>query len=90
MSEEDRQRELKWEREKIDALERFVNRVLSAVRLGGDPIKRKALYDSWRKEYGDDRARSTAIYAEQALKGEADFGQLQATLSQYIKVRDKM
>lgn len=34
-----------------------------------DPVKRKALYQRWREELGDDRARSYAKYAEGCIAG---------------------
>lgn len=44
-------------------------RVDTALSLGRNKTKRKALYQSWRKEFGDDIARESARFAEALING---------------------
>jgi hypothetical protein len=78
MSEEDRERELKWAMEKHEALVWFVSHVRQALEFPMNPKARKAIYDSWRRAYGDDRARGPAKFAEACIKGLASLDKLEA------------
>lgn len=44
-------------------------RVDTALALGRNQTKRKALYQVWRKEFGDDIARESAKFTEALISG---------------------
>lgn len=44
-------------------------RVDTALQLARHKTKRKALYQSWRKEFGDDIARESAKFTEALISG---------------------
>jgi len=77
MSEEDRQRELKWAKEKHTALVWFVSHCRQALEFPRDPKARRAIYESWRRQYGDDRARGPAKFVEAVIKGDASLNSLE-------------
>ena len=77
MSEEDKKRELKWAWEKYNDLVWFVSHCRQALEFPRDPKARRAIYESWRRSYGDDRARGPAKYVEAVIKGEVSLQSLE-------------
>ena len=77
MSEEEKKRELKWAWEKYNDLVWFVSHCRQALEFPRDPKARRAIYESWRRSYGDDRARGPAKYVEAVIKGEVSLQPLE-------------
>jgi hypothetical protein len=57
-----------WARQLYECRKRFVEHVRKALSTTS-PTRRKELYEKWRKDYGDDIARSYAKYAEACFAG---------------------
>lgn len=57
-----------WAKQLYECRKRFVEHVKKALATPS-PTRRKALYEQWRKDYGDDIARSYAKYAESCIAG---------------------
>lgn len=57
-----------WAQQLKESRVRFVAHVKQAIALRS-PTRRRELYQEWRKQYGDDRARSYAKYAEACIEG---------------------
>lgn len=79
MTPEQEQQERIWEQQKRECLERFVKRVKQAVVIRS-PGKRSELYQSWRKEHGDNVARESAKFAEAVLSGRISLYKLERML----------
>jgi hypothetical protein len=62
------ERDYQWQMELWLRWKTFVERVESALDTE-DPNERKAMYQSWRLELGDEMARNYARYAEQIIAG---------------------
>ncbi len=65
--------------ELTDSRRRFVERVKAAIALTS-PTRRTALYQEWRKLYGDNVAREQAKYAESIVAGQRTLEKLEAFL----------
>ena len=61
--------EEKWKKQLDETRKRFIERVEAGVKLRSNKQKRKALYQQWRKDYGDITARESAKYVEALLVG---------------------
>ena len=57
-----------WREELKAARIRFIKRVREACSMSS-PTRRRALYQQWRADLGDDIARESAKYAEAVLAG---------------------
>jgi len=57
------EQEERWAKELHEARLKFIARVKLGVSMSS-PTKRRALYQEWRKELGDDIARESAKYVE--------------------------
>lgn len=73
MSQEDLAREDAWAEELKKTQRAFFLRVQQGVDLVGKPKERKALYQKWRQEFGDDTARSSAKTVESIMSGKFSF-----------------
>lgn len=60
--------EEQWAKQLLECRTKFVKHVRLAMNTGS-PTRRRALYEQWRKDYGDDIARSYAKYAEGCIAG---------------------
>jgi hypothetical protein len=65
-----------WAQQLHDCRVRFVNRVQEAIAIRS-PGRRMELYQSWRKQFGDDVARESAKYTEAVLAGRLTLRPLQ-------------
>lgn len=61
--------EERWAKEIRETQIAVQMRVDSALLLARNKTKRKALYQSWRKEFGDDIARESARFTEALISG---------------------
>lgn len=69
MTKEERaQQEAEWAKQLLECRTQFVKHVKLAINTKS-PTRRKELYAQWRKDYGDDIARSYARYAEKCIAG---------------------
>ena len=67
--EEELNQEERWAKEIRECQIAVQIRVDSALALGRNKAKRKALYQAWRKEFGDDIARESAKFTEALING---------------------
>lgn len=81
MSKEDQEQEIKWQEEKDYHLRRLVDILYQAVPFHQNQKARQALYQKWRKDYGDDRAREAARYTEECVKGKVTIKSLSKGLT---------
>ncbi len=65
---EERAQEDEWARQLKESRTNLVVHVRKALALKS-PTRRRELYQQWRKDYGDDRARTYAKYAEACIEG---------------------
>lgn len=72
----DMEQEARWASELHDARLRFIERVRAATRLAS-PTRRRALYEEWRKEFGDDVARESAKFSEAVIGGRRKLSELE-------------
>lgn len=72
----DLEQEARWARELHEARLRFIERVKSATKLAS-PTRRRALYEDWRKAFGDDIARESAKFAEAVIGGRRKLSELE-------------
>lgn len=75
------QQEKLWAEQLHECRVRLVKRVEQAVVIRS-PGKRTELYQSWRKEHGDNVARESARYAEGVLSGRLTLRPLQKMIEQ--------
>lgn len=73
------EQEAVWEEKRLFYLKRLVDRVEAAMKLTS-PTRRRALYEEWRKELGDDVARESAKFAEAALMRTVSLEKLKSML----------
>ena len=71
----DQEQEERWARELHAARLKFIARVKLGVSMSS-PTRRRALYQDWRKELGDDIARESAKYVEAVFEGLRKISQL--------------
>lgn len=71
MSPEDLERERIWAEQLRKTQQNIYDRVMEGMALANKPAKRKALYQKWRKEYGDDLARGYAKAVEAIFAGKS-------------------
>lgn len=64
----DYEQEERWARELNESRRRLAARVREAV-MTTSPTRRRALYQRWRDELGDDAARESAKFAEACIAG---------------------
>lgn len=64
----DHEQEERWARELNEARRRLAQRVREAA-MTSSPTRRRALYERWRAELGDDAARESAKFAEACIAG---------------------
>lgn len=62
------EQERKWAEELKASRIRFIARVEKALSTTS-PTRRRALYEEWRKEFGDQTARESAKFAEACIAG---------------------
>lgn len=79
MTPEQLEQERIWDQHKHECLERMVKRVRQAVAIRS-PGMRSELYQSWRKEHGDNVARESAKFAEAVLAGHTSLSKLERML----------
>lgn len=65
----------------------FAARVKAAIKMPS-PTRRRALYESWRKEFGDDIARESAKYAEACLAGSVSIDPFIQMIKEYESRED--
>lgn len=78
------EQEAEWQRQLYEGRKAFVAAVEEAVALTS-PTRRRALYEEWRKKYGDISARSKAKFAEACLAGTVSLKNLKAMIEAYEK-----
>lgn len=71
-----------WARDLHECRKRFVAHVRKAMSLTS-PTRRSELYQGWRKDYGDDIARSYAKYAEACIAGRVRIEPIEKMLEGY-------
>ena len=82
MTEEETQAlEVYWAEQLRESRKRFVAHVRQALALTS-PTRRRALYEQWRKDYGDDTARSYAKYAEACIAGHVKIEPIERMVSE--------
>lgn len=62
------EQEAVWQRQLYESRKLFVACVERAIAISS-PTRRRALYEEWRTQFGDDSARSKAKFAEACLAG---------------------
>ncbi len=72
----DQEQEERWARELHAARLKFIARVKLGVSMSS-PTRRRALYQDWRKELGDNIARESAKYVEAVFEGRRNIGELE-------------
>jgi hypothetical protein len=72
----DQEQEERWARELHAARLKFIARVKLGVSMSS-PTRRRALYQDWRKELGDDIARESAKYVEAVFEGRRKISELE-------------
>lgn len=72
----DLEQEERWAKELAECRRRLVERVKKGVYLSS-PTRRRALYQEWRKELGDDCARESAKFVEAIFEGRAKLSDLE-------------
>lgn len=58
-----------WREQIVECQTRFQMRVLEALEYARNKTKRKAIYQRWRQELGDDVARESARFVEALILG---------------------
>lgn len=76
------EQEAEWQRQLYESRKRFVADVRKAVATTS-PTRRRELYQTWRKEYGDDSARTKAKFAEAAIAGTVSIEKIDAMVKAY-------
>lgn len=71
-----------WARQLYECRQRFAAHVRQALSTTS-PTRRKALYQQWRQDYGDDIARSYAKYAEACLSGRVRIEPIERMVESY-------
>ena len=72
----DMEQEARWAKELHEARLRFIERVRAATKLVS-PTRRRALYQEWRQEFGDDIARESAKFSEAVIGGRRKLSELE-------------
>lgn len=72
----DLEQEERWASELAVCRQRLVERVRKGVSLSS-PTRRRALYQEWRGELGDDCARESAKFVEAIFEGRARLSDLE-------------
>ena len=72
----DQEREERWAKELHEARLKFLARVKLGASMSS-PTRRRALYQDWRKELGDDIARESAKFVEAVLEGRRKISELE-------------
>lgn len=81
MSPEDKKQEYEWAVQLYESRVWFCEHVRHALIYRKNPTARRAIYEDWRKKYGDDRARGPAKYVEACVQGKADWLDLQKMIA---------
>lgn len=72
----DQEQEERWAKELHAARLKLIARVKLGVSMSS-PTRRRALYQDWRKELGDDIARESAKYVEAVFEGRRKISELE-------------
>lgn len=77
----DLEQEERWAKEIAETRRRLVERVRTGASMSS-PTRRRALYQEWRKELGDNCARESAKFVEAIFEGRAKLSDLEKFLDE--------
>lgn len=78
------EQEAEWQRQLYEGRKAFVAAIEQAV-VVTSPTRRRALYEEWRKTYGDTSARTKAKFAEACIAGTVSINKIKAMVEAYEK-----
>lgn len=78
------EQEADWQQQLYESRKRFVADVKKAIATTS-PTRRRQLYEEWRKNYGDDSARTKAKFAEACIAGTVSIEKIKAMVEAYEK-----